>query len=109
MAKIEPIIQFAPVTPLPLNYTRSTTALVSGQSHFELERHILLDFNEGVAAGTYAIWPFGKNTWVKEVNTLVVEALTAAVTTTIGDGVDPDGFLASADIAPQNIGTSAHS
>jgi hypothetical protein len=56
--------------------------------------------------GTYALANVPAGAIVLDVKSNVDTAFTALATLTIGDGTDPDGFLASAKIAPQSAVSS---
>lgn len=59
------------------------------------------DVITGGTQATYELFSLPANTLVLDLFTLTTEAWTAAVTITIGDGTDADGFMASAKLAPQ--------
>ena len=110
----EPLIKLSPAGPsVPLNTTGPLTRAQLRERdacHFRFVKCFNLAVPAaGTARATYDILTVAKGTLVLEVNAVVVTAFTTSVTLTIGDGDSAAGFLASADIAPQNIGTISRS
>ena len=67
-------------------------------------KKVTLGFDEGDvqvdATGAVAIFNVPANTLVLDVLAYTREAWTATLTLDVGDGTDPDGFLATAKVAP---------
>ena len=66
-----------------------------------------LDAGDWSGYATDDIFNVPADCFVTEVKCYIFEAFTASVTITLGDGTDPNGFLASATIDPDAVGWSS--